>query len=312
MWLDFKITNRCNNSCVYCGVAHDNINTQELVSIDYITETIKSALKIGFKNFALLGGEPTIRENVEYLFSAFPNNTKANVLIITNGIIFNEKLINSAFSCGASDVNIVQSFDSFEIPNYKHQNPTKILENITKIQNIAKRYETKNLRRNVHIHSVISRENFTKIYELVNYFFQKEIDISLGLVCPSKFDNSEQVTEYNHFNFSELSNILNQFERLKIENKLNFANKVLYEYLELFPFGKVNIKEICKAGKEHIIINTDGEVYPCITQSYSKNKRYGNITETPFEIIYQNLQNFKCNEDFAPACWDHYLWNKLN
>jgi len=312
MWLDFKITNRCNNSCVYCGVKHDNINAVELVSINCIIETIKSALKIGFKNFAFLGGEPTVRENVENLFSAFQDKVEANVLLITNGLIFNEKLIKSAFSCGASNVNIVQSFDSFEMPNYKHQNPKKILENIRKIQVFAKEFETEILKRNVHIHSVISRENYTKIYELVSFFQEKQIDISLGLVCPSKFDDTAQPNKYNHFNFSELNLILKQLDKLKSENKLNFANNVLHEYLELFPFGKVDIKEICKAGKEHVIINTDGEVYPCITHSYAKSEKYGNIKEMPFELIYKKLQNFTCNEDYSPACWDHYLWNKLN
>ena len=312
MWLDFKITNRCNNNCLYCGVKHDNINTQEIVSIKHIVETITSALKIGFKDFAFLGGEPTIRKNVEDIFSAFDKSDTVNVLVITNGLIFNDKLVNSAFSCGARSVNIVQSFDSFKIPNYKHQDPLKILDNITRIQSIAKQYETDSSYRNVHIHSVISRENFTNIYDLVSYFIEKKIDISLGLVCPSKFDNSTSPTEYNHFNFNELSLLLNQFHKLKKENKLNNANSVLLEYLELYPFCKVNIKGICKAGKEHVIINTDGEVYPCITQSYERNKKYGNIRETAFELIYQKMQSFVCHADFAPACWDHYLWNKQN
>jgi MoaA/NifB/PqqE/SkfB family radical SAM enzyme len=312
MWLDFKITNRCNNSCVYCGVKHDIVNANELVSINYIIETIQSALKIGFKNFAFLGGEPTVRENVEDIFRAFPKEVEANVLLITNGLIFNETLVNSAFSCGANNVNIVQSFDSFEMPNYKNQDPKKILDNINRIQDFSRKYETEKLKRNVHIHSVISRENYTKIYEFVSYFHENNIDISLGLVCPSKFDNSNNPTEYNHFNYIELDLLLKQFERLKIENKLNFANNILYEYLELFPFGNVNIKEICKAGIEHVIINPDGEVYPCITHSYAKTEKYGNIKEIPFNLIYKKLQNFTCTEDYSPACWDHYLWNKLN
>ena len=311
MWLDFKITNRCNNNCAYCGVSHDKIDEKELIPIDKIVDTVKSALKIGFKNFAFLGGEPTVRENVESLFSAFKECNDVNVLIITNGLFFNETLVRSAFSCGANNVNIVQSFDSFTFPNYKRQNPQDILSNIDKIQEISKEYITKDFNRGVHIHGVISRENYTKIYDLVNYFYEKNIDISLGIVCPSYFDDEEDPTEYNRFNFKELDIILNQFKLLKEDNKLNFANTVLYEYLQLYPFGKVSINEICKAGKEHIIINPDGEVYPCITQSYSRNEKYGNINDIPFDLIYKKLQTFVCIDDFAPACYDHYLWNKI-
>jgi MoaA/NifB/PqqE/SkfB family radical SAM enzyme len=312
MWLDFKITNRCNNNCVYCGVKHDNPDAKELVPIDRIVETVKSALNIGFNNFAFLGGEPTLRENCDEIFRAFDRKWDVNVLFITNGLIFDEKLVNGLFSCGAKSVSIVQSFDNFETPNYKNQNPAKILDNIKKISAIAKAYETSFIKRKVHIHSVISRENFSNIYELVNYFYEMDIDVSLGLVCPSKFDYSERPEEYNHFNFNELTIIRKQFQKLQIENKLNFANNVLLEYLDLFPFNKVNIKEICKAGREHIIINTDGEVYPCITQSYGKTMKYGNIKDIPFELIYRKMRSFVCYDDYAPACWDHYLWNKTN
>jgi MoaA/NifB/PqqE/SkfB family radical SAM enzyme len=311
MWLDFKITNRCNNNCVYCGVKHDKVTETELVSMNFLVETVKSALKIGFKNFAFLGGEPTVRENVETLFTAFDKPVDANVLIITNGLVFNENLVESAFACQAKNVYIVQSFDNFETPNYKRQNPSKILVNISRIQEIAKKNKGKDINRGVCIHSVISKENYTKVYELVNYFNERDVDISVGLVCPSKFDNTPNPIEYNHFNFVELDIILNQFKRLETENKLNFANKVLYEYLQLYPFRKVSIKGICRAGKEHVIINPDGEVYPCITQSYARNAKYGNIKEIPFDIIYSKLQDFECDIDFAPACYDHYLWNQL-
>jgi len=312
MWLDFKITNRCNNNCLYCGVSHDKVTAKELVAMDKIVETIKLALKIGFKNFALLGGEPTVRENVEDLFSAFQECEDVSVLVITNGLIFNEKLVNSAFACGANNVRIVQSFDNFSIPNYKRQNPQKILTNIEHIQKIAKKYTTDHLKRDVHIHSVISRENYTEVYNWISYFVERNIDISVGFVCPSKFDNTENPIEYNHFNFKELEIILKQFEILKNENKLNFANNILYEYLQSYPFGKVNIKDVCKAGKSHVIINSDGEVYPCITQSYARNEKYGNINDSPFDFIYQKFKNFVCVEDFAPACYDHYLWNQMS
>ena len=55
MWIDFKITNRCNNNCVYCGVSHDGINTEELLPMYTVVDTVKSALNVGFNKFSFLG-----------------------------------------------------------------------------------------------------------------------------------------------------------------------------------------------------------------------------------------------------------------
>ncbi|MDY0018004.1 MAG: radical SAM protein [Candidatus Delongbacteria bacterium] len=311
MWLDFKITNRCNNSCTYCGVKHDNIQAKETLPIEAINKTISSALDLGFENFAFLGGEPSVSDNICDLFSSFKNRTDTKVLVITNGIIYNEKMVDCAFSCKSKEAFIVQSFDSFKKPNYKNQDPGFVLDNIKLMINTAKKYETDYFKRGVHVHSVISRENLNNVYDLVDYFFSRNIDISLGLVCPSTFENSIDKRKCNNFSFKELELILNQLEKLNDEKKLNKANCILMKYLTEFPYGKVKFSEECKAGREHVIIDQFGEVFPCVTQSYLKEKKYGNIKETPFEDIFSKLKGFKCNDDFAPACWDHYLWSQI-
>lgn len=312
MWLDFKITNRCNNNCLYCGVKHDKITKPEILSEKEINATIKDALSIGFNNFAFLGGEPSVRENIENLFSAFDQKYDTNLLVITNGLIYNEKMYKSAFKSNATNVNIIQSFDSFNSPNIKNQNPKKILQSIQRIKQLSEEYSSSNLKRNVAVHSVISRENYTDIYKLVDYFIKKEIDISLALVCPSHFDTVNSPTEYNHFNYKELEIILAQLIQLKSDNKLNFANNILLEYLQKYPYGKINMKTTCNAGKKHVVINPDGNVYPCITESYSRGLKYGNIKKLSFKEIYKKMQSFECQSDFKSSCWDHYLWNKLD
>lgn len=312
MWLDFKITNRCNNSCEYCGVKHDKVNAPEILTVEEINQTIKEALNIGFDNFAFLGGEPSIRENITELFTSFSSQKRTNLLVITNGLVYNEEMYKAAFKSNASDVNIIQSFDSFNAPNIKNQKPEKILKNIERIRELSKEYIRTNLNRNVAVHSVISRENILDVYKLVEYFFNKQIDISLALVCPSEFVNTDFPQEYNHFNFKELEVILMQLRELKTNGMLNFANTILLEYLEKYPFGKIKMNTTCNAGKKHVIINPDGNVYPCITESYRRGLNYGNIKETSFSEIYKQMQSFVCENEFKSSCWDHYLWNRLD
>lgn len=310
-WLDFKITNRCNNNCVYCGVDHDPPSSSEVLSSSDINRAIIDALSLGFTHFALLGGEPSIREDINEILSSFKNCPEITLLIITNGLVFNQKMCKSAYASGAGTVKIVYSFDSFNVPNYKHQNPEEVLTHIDRTFKIAQGYNNNGLERSVEVHSVISKENWKDFSELIGFFNSKGIDISLGLVCPSEFGEGGSENEYNHFTYKELDTILDQLKNLRGSGLLNFANIVLLEYLGQYPYGQVDMKSSCRAGKDHIIVNFDGEVYPCVTESYRRGIRYGNITEECFKDIYPRMSKFRCESEFAPACWDHYLWNRL-
>ncbi len=309
-WLDFKITNRCNNNCVYCGVKHDPPFSSEILPLEYIKNTLSDAISLGFTNFALLGGEPSIREDIERIFSSFEDCPGITLLVITNGLLYNERMYRGAFASGAGIAKIVYSFDSFKKTNYKNQNPKIALTNIDRIHKMANEYNN-GFERNVEIHSVISRENYSCFSELVRYFSSKEIDVSLALVCPSEFKKETNQNEYNSFTFDELEIILKQLRELHDEGRLNFANTVLLEYLEKYPYEKLDLKSLCRAGKDHVVIDFNGEVYPCITESYRRGIRYGNITINCFKEIYSKMTDFRCKSEFAAACWDHYLWNRL-
>ena len=39
-WLDFKITSRCNNHCLYCGIKNDHPSAPEKLSFHIIKRTL--------------------------------------------------------------------------------------------------------------------------------------------------------------------------------------------------------------------------------------------------------------------------------
>ena len=239
-WLDFKITKRCNNNCVYCGVRHDLPSYPEILSVANITDTIYDAIYLGFTHFALLGGEPSIREDIDKIFSPFEDCPPVTLLVVTNGLVFNERMYREVFGSGAGIAKIVYSFDSFKKPNYKHQNPERVLEDIERIREIAQEYNSNVLIRSIEIHSVISRENYREVSHFIEYFYDREIDVSLALVCPSEFVHDGKPKEYNRFTYEELNIIINQLRDLQNKGLLNFPNTILLEYLEKYPFGSWN------------------------------------------------------------------------
>ncbi len=311
-WLDFKITNRCNRSCTYCGVPHDPPNAAELLGARTIQRTLEDALALGFTHFALLGGEPSIRDAVESLLEPFRGQIMAkSVMVITNGVMFNEPLYRALYDTSAEVATLVFSFDSFRRPNYKSQDPQRCLEHIRTIQVIAEEYDGSGGRRSVSVHTVISRENLRDVEEHVEFFQRRGIDVSLALVCPARFLDSGTPACYNEFTYDEIRMITSQLEALDSRGHLNFANRTLLEYLHRFPFNRLGLSPSCLAGRQVVIINPDGEVYPCVTTSYGMGVSFGNINQESLAEIYPRMHAFRCTIKESQACWDHFLWNRL-
>lgn len=311
-WLDFKITNRCNNNCVYCGGYNDPPSALEKLSFETIKVTLKDALKANFNYLCFLGGEPTIRKDMVDIINVVGNAPNIHLRLITNLKIYREEIYVAFFKTASFDAEIVGSFENFSYPNYKQVDPKTSMKRINLINELAKYYQNKcenKKRRSISLHSVISRENFYKIGNFINYYYDKGIDVTLGLVCPSIFCKNPKA--FNEFKRDEIQIVINQLNELEQQGRLNFANKVLRDFLKLYTFGNFSHRSDCWAGKKQVIINSDGEVFPCISESYLSSIRYGNIKTERFITILKRLERFKCSMPSNSACWDHFLWDRL-
>lgn len=310
-WLDFKITQRCNNQCVYCGVNHASPHDQNILDAPTIQKTITQAINANFTHFAFLGGEPSLRDDFKYIMEPFQGKRARNVeeiMIITNMIQPNLEMVTQIFQTEVKSAILTASIDKLTSPNFKHQNPGKILEYLSNIQALAQNYQTQG-NRGIHVHSVISRENFTNIVSLVQYFWNRGISVSLAIVEPYLLTENPQ--KYNEFSRAEIKAILKQLDILDYHNQLNWANRVLRDYINHFVLNNSKHFTTCRAGRLHVIIEFDGNVYPCLTESYRQGCAFGNILKEDFTSIYQKMQQFQCQEYFHQTCWDHYLWSRL-
>lgn len=182
-----------------------------------------------------------------------------------------------------------------------------------KIQTIAEDFEKDGKHgREVHVHSVISRENFRNLVDHIQYFHDQHIDVSMAIVEPFELmPEIELSNKYNQFTKSEVKEIIKQLDQLETVGLLNWANGVLREYLIMILNGSIDRYIGCTAGLAHVIIESDGNVYPCLTESYRNGLNFGNINSERFRDIYQRMQGFRCTSPFQQTCWDHYLWTKM-
>ena len=137
-WLDFKITNRCNNNCVYCQGENDSPNVPEKLSFEVIRDTLEDALEANFNYICFLGGEPSIRKDITEIIKVVGETPDVNLRLITNLKIYREEMYKALFDTHSCDAEIVASFENFSYPNYKRVDPKVSIERIEKINNLAK------------------------------------------------------------------------------------------------------------------------------------------------------------------------------
>jgi radical SAM protein with 4Fe4S-binding SPASM domain len=131
----------------------------------------------------------------------------------------------------------------------------------------------------------------------------------MALVEP--FQVTDYPKEYNQFSKTEIEHILAILDKLEINDNLGFPNKVLRDYLRTFVLDENEYFESCTAGVEHVIIDSDGAVYPCLTEAYRQGLSIGKIINKRFLDLYKKMESFSCNSRFRQTCWDHYLWTCL-
>lgn len=102
--IDLYVTMRCNLPCHFCSVrageyAHDDIPLERCI------EVINEAARLGLEELHFLGGEPTLRQDLESMIecaSAHGISTR----IITNGLTLTRSRIDRLKNCGLHEIMV--------------------------------------------------------------------------------------------------------------------------------------------------------------------------------------------------------------
>ena len=84
-YLRISVTDKCNLRCNYCLPNEDIIwkTKSELLNFDEILRIVNVGAKLGITKIRLTGGEPLIRNNIEYLIKEIHNTAGIEKVSIT-------------------------------------------------------------------------------------------------------------------------------------------------------------------------------------------------------------------------------------
>lgn len=167
------VTTDCNARCPYCYEKGTEIIYMDRQCADKVINFIDRNYNGNIINITWFGGEPLLNvEIINYICEKLvENNIKFISSIITNGYLFNDKLVTMAghkWNLSHAQISLDGTEPEYNrIKNYKYTNINPFKSVIENIEYLA------NNEINVSIRLNISRDNAKNIQELVKYISDK-------------------------------------------------------------------------------------------------------------------------------------------
>jgi MoaA/NifB/PqqE/SkfB family radical SAM enzyme len=184
-------TDRCNLRCSYCWQRTDD--SREM-TIEEFNAYLAKARKMNVGIITFLGGEPMMWPA---LYDAIAGCTRANVLtdLTTNGTLLNGDSIERLGHAGLDYLNI--SVDGLKPTEVTRKNSI-VREDILAKLKAARRKHGMHFR----VNSVIYKNNFEQIKELIDFVKENNVQISLGFVV-EPFDKKYAVAPEIYFGLED-------------------------------------------------------------------------------------------------------------
>ena len=309
-WLDFKVTHRCNNAgqkCDYCAVPVGVPDEPEHLSINTIHRTLLDALRVGFDIFWFLGGEPSLRDDIDTLFDPIADDGDISLTVVTNGRQENWKMAEGLFRTRARRACVQVSFDTLNRPNPKHADPGQVTKYISSLSEMARDFSTDNHYCCVEIHCVVSRVNLSDFDAFVQLMASRNVPVSLAIVCPWRV--VDEPTALNEFTREELLDVAHRIDLLSTGLPTDRFNPIVAQFIRRILDGPV-MQRPCGAGLTHLVINANGAVHRCMAESFRPESALGNVCEQRLHHILRSVSGpALCDE--GTECFDGFAWDQI-
>jgi len=271
-----KVTHLCNMACSYCYDADKHSESQvmdaesleELIHWSYIyckNEGITTA------EFVWHGGEPTLagvefyRSVVELQQEVFSEISYKNG-IQTNGTLLSDEFVDFIIEY---DFKVSVSLDGPKTANSPWRVRKDGCDPFEEVEKTITVMKEKGI--SVGIGAVVHRGNYDKLIDTYNYF--KKHDLNYNIV----FDfNEELETDYL---MSVKESVLDLFRHwCKDENtlKVRLLNSMLMSFIHQCN-SECTFNISCCSGEELLVVNTNGDIYPCSIFVDDSRYLFGNI-----------------------------------
>ena len=263
--LFIKPTKKCNLNCSYCDLKSEEKEMDKKTAqeiCDFVKESNED-----FNRILFTGGESLLNPKVIKVFA--DNFPEVDLKVISNGTTLTKE-VQELFLENKDRISMILSFDGPKEIQDKNRSESfeKIMDNIYFFKHFISRVNT-----------VVTPETIFRLDEIIDFITENIYD-KYDILIANGFDWDKELD-------------WDKFEEYFRENCMEY--KTLKQILNIEKHG------LCECG-DHLLINEEGEIYPCMNYNYPGNKLgdiYEGINENrrrPYKIAREKefSSNFVC------------------
>lgn len=296
--VNFDITGKCNLNCIHCST-EEPIPGIDRLRNDPQNSDWKNAFrilkKIGIEYIHLLGGEPTIRNDLQEIVKCASTNS-LRIGMNTNGTLLTKKMLESLVEAGITRITL-----SIDGPNKWSHNYIRGENTFSKAINaarlIAELRKNDNTKISFAIQSTLTKlwiNNIPDIFKICEEFSADELIIK-KIACSGRARKHMADLDFddNQF-FSAAEVICLCASRSKTHVNFPFPPLVIAYFNQVLKINNSRSPLLCEGAENIFHCFPTGEFFPCVpyAEHYSDLKRAPNIFNNNEESILLNCEFF--------------------
>ena len=268
-----RITRRCNMKCMYCNIQNTVRND---LSLDDWKKAIDIIKDLGAKEIVILGGEPTLYDNILELVSYITQHANLTCNLTTNAFD-NFDLVKQLLNNGLNSIGV--SIDNLDIKNsispLKAKNGLKLIDYLL----------SNEINPNITNYTVLNKKNVKSIIDLITFMNKKGVStyiLPFHWGNEGTFDHRKNNEQFAFVTEEDIKNYITTIDKIIDMKKKGFKIKNSIEFLENSKKHIKNLDWKCD-GLSELRIDSDGSLVCCCDMLGKVNKRF-NIFDLPKEL----------------------------
>lgn len=279
--------------CKYCFEQHEACAMSEETALTAVDFAARSSLRSCGISF--FGGEPLLQKNLIYKCVGYAKtlaDKQLNYNMTTNGLLLDEEFLKFA---AENKIKIAMSHDGLmSRTNRIYADGSDCLAALDDKLALLLKYQP-----NAFIMATVAANTVNLAAKSVIYLYESGVR-TLNLAIDMRPDSG-----WNEEAFDVLADELDKISEYLL-GKFTEGEDISFNSFDdkILNITKNKPKHLCQLGKRKVIIDSDGEIYPCIQFNGRAEYRMGNVfdgidTAVQNKIYHQSIKKPECCDGCA-------------